>query len=261
MSFGTTQRTDDGRVRVEIAQGRSDYASETISVRVETLVADVVVHSVVLSGEALGADAEWREGALIPDGAARDLRVGFPGAICPVPSATTEVVVDYTFADIRQTSRLAPADPFGVIERLADRDCLARSVASAARLTLSDSLAVATSDDGTATLEILVEPSGDADAPSFTIESVDATTLLSPAHGDARWTVDAVVRPADEPSSIRLPVSPARCDAHAVAEDKVGTILPVRVRLDSGAAGIVHVPSSDVLRSALYEFIARSCDR
>jgi hypothetical protein len=187
--------------------------------------------------------------------------MGFPGAICPVPSVATEVVVDYTVADIRQSSRLEPADPFGVIERLADRDCLARTVASAARLTLSDSLAVTSPDDGVATLEILVEPSGDADAPSFTIESVDATTLLSPAGGEARWTVDAAVRPADEPSSIRLAVSPARCDAHAIAEDKVGTILPVRVRLESGAEGIVQVPSSDVLRAALYDVIARSCGR
>jgi hypothetical protein len=176
------------------------------------------------------------------------------------PSTTTEVVVDYTFADLRQTSRLEPADPFGVIERLADRECLARSVTSAARLTLSDSLTETSSDVGTATIELRVEPSGDSDAPSFTIESVDATPLLSPARGEARWTVDVDVRPLDAPSSVPLTVSPARCDAHAVAEDKVGTILPLRVRLESGVEGIVAVPASDALRAALYDFIARSCE-
>jgi hypothetical protein len=256
--FGSTGAFDDGFVGAEIAQGRSDYASGTIAVRVEALVADVEVHSVVLSGVALRGSVEWREGAIVPDGAARDLRMTFPGAACATDDRATEVVIDYTVAGVRRTPVLEPADPLGVIARLVDRDCLVQDVAAIAKLGLASASPDVASGDGAGVLELSVDPSNAEGDASFTIESVDATTLLAPAGGGAGWPVDRVVTAGDAPSTIRLDVVPARCDAHAVAEDKVGTVMPVRIRLGAGD-GVVPVAASDEVRAALYDLVARSC--
>ena len=59
---------------------------------------------------------------------------------------------------------------------------------------------------------------------------------------------------------ISLPVRPARCDAHAIADDKRGTILPFEIddrrrprRADSTC------PSSDGLKAELYAYYGERC--
>jgi hypothetical protein len=60
---------------------------------------------------------------------------------------------------------------------------------------------------------------------------------------------------------VPLTVAPARCDPHAIAEDKQGTRFPVTVRLDGGigAAATVIVAVDDGTRAALYDAIRRAC--
>jgi hypothetical protein len=53
-------------------------------------------------------------------------------------------------------------------------------------------------------------------------------------------------------------VRPARCDPHAVAEDKVGTLLPVELEV-GGATGVVKVAAPPALRADLYRFVAVAC--
>jgi hypothetical protein len=57
---------------------------------------------------------------------------------------------------------------------------------------------------------------------------------------------------------VPITVRPARCDAHAVAEDKVGTLIPLTLNA-AGQSGVVKVPASATLRAAIYAFVARAC--
>ena len=75
-------------------------------------------------------------------------------------------------------------------------------------------------------------PAGEA--ASLTIVRVEGTPLLAedPA---VPWPGGVAVRAGGDVREIRLGIRPARCDPHAVAEDKVGTLLPLRVTV--GRAG------------------------
>ena len=66
--------------------------------------------------------------------------------------------------------------------------------------------------------------------------------------------------PAHHPSELRLGIRPARCDPHAVAEDKVGTLLPLQVRV-AGRQGVLKIDSGDKLRIRIYEFVTTACGR
>ena len=60
------------------------------------------------------------------------------------------------------------------------------------------------------------------------------------------------------PSVVVLQLTPGRCDPHAIAEDKRGTIMPIDVVVD-GTAGRIYVPAADAVRGALYTFVTESC--
>ncbi|HET8958353.1 MAG TPA: hypothetical protein VFM95_07840, partial [Microcella sp.] len=68
---------------------------------------------------------------------------------------------------------------------------------------------------------------------------------------------------------IRLSTVPARCDPHAIAEDKQGTLFRVDATLtppngdvatgDAPASGTVTVTADDATRDAIYDAITRVC--
>lgn len=62
----------------------------------------------------------------------------------------------------------------------------------------------------------------------------------------------------DGPAEFR--VVPNRCDAHVLAEDKVGTGLPLEVSTSTGAEGRLILAASDELRGQMYAFYAGYCD-
>ncbi|MCY1242619.1 hypothetical protein D9M72_555900 [compost metagenome] len=57
---------------------------------------------------------------------------------------------------------------------------------------------------------------------------------------------------------LSLRIRPARCDPHAVAEDKVGTLLPLRVDA-GGRQGVLKVAAGAVLKARIYEFATAAC--
>jgi hypothetical protein len=158
-----------------------------------------------------------------------------------------------------------PADTFGRLPALRAEDCLAEAVAAVAAVSVSGPVRI--EDAGgtrTATLDLLVRPRGGAGW--FTIDAVTGTTLLAPANPQTgrRLTEVPVRRRIDGTGdgarqSIPLTVVPNRCDAHAIAEDKRGTILPLHVTSGDGVTGIVPVAADDATRSALYAFVAETC--
>jgi hypothetical protein len=57
---------------------------------------------------------------------------------------------------------------------------------------------------------------------------------------------------------VAIVVRPARCDPHAVAEDKVGTLIPLALDV-AGQEGVVKVAASPALRGQLYDAVIRIC--
>lgn len=114
---------------------------------------------------------------------------------------------------------------------------------------------------GTLVADVVVQVTPEGGAGRLEILSMGSTTLLQPA--DPRtaerlpegYAVDRTVAGPD-PADLTLTVVPGRCDAHAIAEDKQGTLFPVLVSLD-GEEGLVTVAAPDEVRAAPCEFVRR----
>lgn len=57
---------------------------------------------------------------------------------------------------------------------------------------------------------------------------------------------------------VTLRVVPGRCDAHAIAEDKQGTVLRIGVVVD-GESGTLVLPAPAERREELLAFVAEAC--
>jgi hypothetical protein len=91
------------------------------------------------------------------------------------------------------------------------------------------------------------------------IDRIEETTLLAEA-GQAPWPRSVTVRAGGAPAQVRLGIRPSRCDPHAVAEDKVGTLLPLQVRV-AGREGILKIDAGSQLRARIYDFVTKACGR
>ncbi|MFD8237495.1 hypothetical protein ACFV20_37220, partial [Streptomyces sp. NPDC059696] len=57
---------------------------------------------------------------------------------------------------------------------------------------------------------------------------------------------------------VPLRIRPARCDPHAVAEDKVGTLLPLKVTVGK-RNGLLKVAAPTELKGRIYDFVTAAC--
>ncbi|NQX34205.1 hypothetical protein [Herbiconiux sp. VKM Ac-2851] len=263
-----------------ILQNRPDYGARRLQLSITNETdASVTVTAARFSSPQFTTPVAAEKSTDVPAGLTRYLPVALPDAVCPAPAIVPELTVtvtDATGASRDITAR--PADPFGVLDRIATEDCLDVAVSAVATLRLSDTLRV-TGDgpDAVAHLALIVEPrpkgvttdtGGASDtapaAPSgngpatLHLDHAASTILLEPADG-ADWPLDLDVAPGDGPATLTLDAVPARCDPHAIAEDKRGTFIPVTLELAGGPAGTVSIPSSDPLRLAIYAYLASTC--
>ncbi|MFD1214794.1 hypothetical protein ACFQ36_22460, partial [Arthrobacter sp. GCM10027362] len=152
--------------------------------------------------------------------------------------------------------RVAAPDPFGILQRSHTRDCLAQAAGRVAVLSLDPELTLA--GNGTARSAVVgvhIAPTGGTG--TFTIEGPAATTLLDEdaAHP---WPRNVVVAGTGAPRTLKLHIVPARCDAHAVAEDRLGIKLPLHLSAGDYRGTLRLEPPPDLAR-AVYSFIASAC--
>ena len=162
---------------------------------------------------------------------------------------------------------VAPAaDPFGVLARNNSEICLARAAFAVATIALAPDLEVA-ADGRTAVVRLLMQPraagaggdAGGAGAGELVIDRIEETTLLAEAP-QAPWPRSVTLRAGGPRAEVRLGIRPSRCDPHAVAEDKVGTLLPLRVRV-AGREGVVKIDAGSRLRGRIYDLVTKACGR
>lgn len=209
-------------VTASLYQTRTDTPVNKIEIQVQNNEAEAVtVQKAQLVSTALSAFPVWEDPVKIPPGAAMDLKVQLPPAVCSGDGVHEVVLV---IDDQRFT---VPADDrLGQLAKYREAQCFRQDVERAGQFEVT----------GLEGDRLLFETNLD-------VGPIRSTTLFIPTDQAA--------------GSVRL--TPNRCDAHALAEDKQGTYFPVPVTLPDGRTSDYNVAVSQKLRGQLYRLYARLC--
>jgi len=265
----------------EISQFRDNYSRQIIEIQLTNTTGEpVTVLAAGLRSPLFASRISWTAAAAgteVPPGQTKSLPARLPAASCPEqaaeqsrapeqsraeqPPAAVEVLLASAAGAPGRTVTTAAADPFGVLARNNGEMCVAQAAAAVADFRLRPELELSP-DARTAVLHLVItprNPAGDAADGALTLNSVGGTTLLA-EDAIAPWPGGLRIDAAGPVRELRLGIRPARCDPHAVAEDKVGTLIPLRVTV-AGREGVLKVDAGTQLRGRIYDFITSACGR
>lgn len=250
-------------VKVSIFQPRSDISMNRIAIKfVNDSTEPLTISAATLTSNLFANDFVWSSSraATVSPGFAIDLRVDIPPVdSCDESRSATEVRFDWSVGEMSGTSVITPDDTFSILDSLHDNGCFISAMNAVGAIT-AVSLTPPSQKLAPATLLLSIAPTGEEE--TMTINSVGSTTLLSPANsngiGTAQLDLDVVIS-AKGPFKITIPIVPNRCDAHGIAEDKIGTRIPIQVTLADGTQGRFVLPASNQLRAAIYSFYTSYC--
>jgi hypothetical protein len=256
-------------VSVSVLQYRSDYTVRRMQLQVSNAgTVPVKVSAARLDSTAFRAEAAWlsrdpADETTIAPGTSTDLPAPLPPSDCADPASSagfrTTARLDLRQADgsTTRTAALPVRDPYGSVATVHTQDCRREAALGIAELALVDPLRTATRHGRlVGLLDLRLTPSGRPG--TLTVESIGPTTLLSPPEG-ASWPVGRTVSAGSGPQTVTLELRAARCDPHAIAEDKLGTVLPLTLRVDAGQSGVVTVPADPRLRIQIQRFVHDAC--
>ncbi|MFW6775403.1 hypothetical protein ACOACO_14040 [Nocardioides sp. CPCC 205120] len=187
-----------------------------------------------------------------------DLAFALPPAGC---GTGAEVGVRLTYdvdGGAPRVSTTTAHDRYGAFALLLDRDCAAGLLAAAADVSVGPPRVVGTGRGSVLELPVRVAPTGGGS--DLVLGGFERTVLLAHASGSAAAGEVAVPLGAgDPPVDLLLRLVPARCDPHAVAEDKVGTLFATRLA-GTGVPDVApYLPLDDTTRGALRCFVGTHC--
>jgi hypothetical protein len=259
----TSQAALPAGVTVSVFQNRFDYSLRQLELKVTNGTSlPITVTSAAFDSTRFATPAIWDRPQLVPDGAARDLKVQLAGPVCDTAPPKDTVVIEFTLEDgTTGTATVAPTDDQGRVDAINEEDCLGVSVAAIAAITGPASTRWTPGAHAPATLDISIMPTG-AEG-SLTVHYAKGTvlfSLLDQASGEQHdMPLEQVVDAGAGASVIPLALVPARCDPHAIEEDKRGTFFPIEVETGDGRSGKIYIGVSDEVRRSLYEFYADYC--
>lgn len=277
-SSSSPSNSGAGPLTAEISQFRDNYSRQIIEIQLTNTTGEpITVLAAGLRSPLFASGISWTAAAAgteLPPGQTKSLPARLPAASCPdqgseqgraadLPPASVEVRLGPAAGVPGRTVTADAADPFGVLTRNNGEMCVTQAAAAVADLRLGPELELSP-DARTAVLRLVItprKPPGGADPAdrALTINSVGGTTLLA-EDGSAPWPSGLRVDAAGPVRELRLGIRPARCDPHAVAEDKVGTLIPLRVTV-AGREGVLKVDAGTQLRGRIYDFITSACGR
>lgn len=252
-------------VTADLYRSRIDPARRGIQLAVHNdgPVALTIVQA-VLDSAALTDPLQRHATTTIPPGQTRDLVLILSDPVCtddgaaPLPHALLTVkLADGNTAEVR----VATTDRIGQWAEWHVAECFTSAVAQRAELRVrraeaSDAAGTA-GGPGLIGLDLVVVGLADG----LELEAVNDTVLFALVGADgqrvASIPIGLTVAPG-ETLVIPLLLSPARCDAHAIAEDKQGTLFGVDARLGA-RAGTVTIVADGATRAALYDAFAHAC--
>lgn len=215
---------------------------------------------------------------VIAPGQARDLALLLGEPECPAEStapigALGVVLADGTIA----TVTLPTSDRLGQWAAWVDEQCFAAAVRERVQVTLRRELSL----DAPGVIGAVLHIEGLTGASAVTISGVRGTVLLSLLATEADAARDESLSPGDpvaqrpldvhvdEGRSVSIPIvmAPTRCDPHALADDKQGTLVPVDIVLATGGtssagerSGVVIVAADATTKAELYAAFVRACE-
>ena len=260
----------------EISQFRDNYSRQIIEIQLTNTTGEpVTVLAAGLRSPLFASRISWTAAAAgteLPPHQTKSLPARLPAAACPdqapeqsragqPPAAAVEVLLASAAGAPGKTVTTDAADPFGVLARNNGEMCVAQAAAAIADLRFGPALELSP-DARTAFLHLLITPRNSATDPAdraLTINSVGGTTLLE-EDPSAPWPSGLRIGATGPARELRLGIRPARCDPHAVAEDKVGTLIPLHVSV-AGREGVLKIDAGAQLRGRIYDFVTSACGR
>jgi hypothetical protein len=189
-----------------------------------------------------------------------DLEFELPRAGCGTGS-DAEVRLTYRLDDGPELQSTTTAtDRYGAVALFMDRDCAEERLGAAATLELGAVRIVGLGKDSVYELPVTLTPTGAQEDVGFA--GFEDTVLFRQVSGSAHVDegVTYPLGPDDPPVEVVLRLVPSRCDPHALADDKVGTLVPVRVTgPDLPSAAEFYLPIGDERRAALRGFVPTYC--
>jgi hypothetical protein len=253
-------RTAPPELSVSLVQNRSDPPVGRLQLRVTNESdSEVRIASATLDSTELAAPAEWHRGTRIPAGITRDLPVQFPGASCAEGKQTTIVRLEVEAEPQPVTVEVVPTDPNERLPLLTEADCFLQQIASVGTL----SLAGLDAADASRPARLLLRAASAGGTGTLRVTEVQSTVLFNLLGRDGEPAnlapVDLTLPPGEASVTVAVPIVPNRCDPHALAEDKVGTLFVFAAEVAGGRSGTVTLPASPDLRGDLYDYFTRAC--
>ena len=248
-------------VTVAVTQLRSDVADRQVEVQVHNGSDEAIeIGAVSLDDPRFAAPATRvvdRTSTLAP-GRTVNVRVQLADVVCDgtaTPGAT--VTFAYTQGDRAGTASAAAGEVFPFLDALHRRECVAARTAAAADVTWS---AFTPSDAGApASLELSIVPRSGAAAAVLLADVRETNLLTFDGVAGGILPLDVTVGGDDQTArTIALPLRPARCDPHAVQEDKRGTVFTLDVVV-GGEPGQFTLAADAALRGRILAWVADWC--
>ena len=274
-SPGLPVSTDAIAVIAAVYRTRIDPSRDGIQLSVTNAGdAPLALDGARLESPLLSAALERTDEAVVPAGATRDLPMTLVDPRCPAgampaePRAPDAVLLvplaDGSVAELR----VPTTDRIGQWAAWLEGACFAQAVGE--RLELSVRAGDADPGGGAIGVELVVRalpgPVGDGgEAEPVRVTGLGGTVLLGALDADGERAegipLDVVIDPVSPPVApivVPLRFSPNRCDAHAIADDKQGTLFRVDVALGT-RTGTVTIVSDAATKEALYAAISAAC--
>lgn len=233
-------------------QQRGDIAVNRVQLRVtNTSAAPETFTAASFSSPVLDGPADWdaKRPTILDPGRTVDLPVFLPAIRCLDGASAPEVTL--TVDEGAMTVPLT--DALDALGRASATACDQDVLASVVRVAASGATA---GPDGSITLHLAVEPAQGGTGMAELV-SLRGTVLLRFAAG-SEAPLNVRVAAGEPPSSIDVAVVPKRCDAHAIAEDKVGTLFDLVARVD-GREVVVPLPRPQRVADTLLALTASTC--
>lgn len=247
-------------VRLEIVQLRGDVTEGFVELRVTNEgPAALVVERATYVSSAWTVPMQRDDEARIPAGARRNLRMQLPEPTCAGGRLEHRATLELADGSIVEGE---PDDPLGQLEALDDAICELRAFEREVAAIAWREPSIPADGAGPAVLRLEVTPVAGDGGRAGSIDEVAATVLLVPVDAAGErievLPVGAEIDAGAAPTVVEVPVAPGRCDLHAIAEDKQGTLFRIRATHGDDPVTLV-LPSPDEQRNALLDFVVASC--
>ncbi|KQZ85453.1 hypothetical protein ASD56_03725 [Microbacterium sp. Root166] len=249
-------------VSAELQQLRSDVAGRVAQVLVrndsdETLVVSGLEVSDPRFDGAATRTSE-RETVIAP-GRQVGIRVQLPPVACDEIDADAtvrpSVVFGYTLGGVAGAASAPLPDPLDVIAPLHERECRVVLLSQAADVAFTEFTPSTAGEP--AQLTLTLTPTGAGGAGIHSIQTTNLLTFAGVAGDDYPLGIE-FAEGESAPIVVELPLVPFRCDAHAVQEDKRGTIFDLAVQID-GEDGEIELAAPEELRGRILTWVADWC--